>query len=145
MQDSSETGKEAGFPGASGQAMEKLSSMVAARVKEREAAAAAVKAFGDTVTALRMEIAESRSREEALARENEALKRGHSLFLQNHRRLYQGFVSLLKSVEATCGHGLAMEQRIEAALLSSEIGNALGEPVDVSTDRARAFLAAASN
>lgn len=128
-----------------GSAMEKLTAIVTRRSKEREVAATAVKAFSDTVTALRGELASSRAREAALREEAETLRRGHALFLQNHRRLYQGFVSLLKSVEATCGHSMAMEQRIEAALLSSEIGNALGDPADVATARATAFLGATSN
>lgn len=131
--------------GTAEQARAKLSGMVAARAKEREKAAAAILSFSETVDVLRAELAASRAREAAAAAKVETLKRGHALFLQNHRRLYQGFVSLLKSVEETCGHGMALEQRIEAALLSSEIGNALGEPADISTERARAFLAATSN
>lgn len=89
---------------------------------------------------LASELKQARSELAEVMLENDTLKKNHVVLMQNQRRLYLGFVSLLKSVEDACGAEIGVDQRIEATLLSSDIGSLLGETVDVSTAKARDFL-----
>jgi len=89
------------------------------------------------------ELKQSRAQLSEVTLENETLKKNHVVLMQNQRRLYLAFVSLLKSVEDSCGAEIGVDQRIEATLLSSDIGGFLGEAEDLSTAKAREFLSLA--
>ena len=135
-----ESGKHAGSLAES--AKLGLSAMVENRRRQVDAWVRRFEELKGIIVALRQELAGTRRELAEVVLENDTLKKNHVVLMQNQRRLYLGFVSLLKSVEDTCGAEVGIDQRIEAALLSADMGNVLGDPADVSTAKAREFLAA---
>lgn len=119
-----------------------LVSLVEQRRRRDERLANVIASQNDGLRRLQEELRRTRREMSEVILENETLKKNHVVLMQNHRRLYLGFVSLLKSVEDACGAEIGVDQRIEATLLSSDIGNVLGDHADIATAKAREFLAA---
>jgi hypothetical protein len=64
----------------------------------------------------------------------------HEVLTMNHRRLYQGFTDMLKAIEEVCGARIGISQRLDAVILSSEVGVSLGKPQDVTSARMGSFV-----
>lgn len=62
---------------------------------------------------------------------------------ENHR-MVEGFNALLRAVQEANGAIVGIDQRIEAVLLSADVGVAAGQPQDVTPESARAFIAEVS-
>lgn len=134
-----ESGKNA--PSLAESASMALQSMVEKRRRQEEAWMRRYEELSAIIQGLRNELGASRRELTEVLHENDMLKKNSVILMQNHRRLYLGFVSLLKAVEDACGADVAVDQRIEATLLSADMGSLLGQPADVSTKQARDFLA----
>lgn len=91
--------------------------------------------------AIAEELRLTRRRLAAALAEVEGLRAAQDSMVQNQRRLHLGFVSLLKAVEQSCGETVALDQRIDAMLLSSEVGGFLDEEPDLRTARMKEFMA----
>lgn len=58
----------------------------------------------------------------------------------DYRKLLARYVALIRKVGETDGHGVSISERIEAAILSSDIGLSIGETVDLTPSHAGDFM-----
>jgi septal ring factor EnvC (AmiA/AmiB activator) len=119
-----------------------LEDAVEARRRQAEAVRALVADLRDTKATLTADLMRTKDDLVRSNDENQRLEERHMMLLANHRRLFTGFNRLLKAVEDMTGVQVGIDQRIEAALLASDIGMNLGETIDVTPERIPQFIEA---
>jgi len=87
-----------------------------------EAVPQVIAALRERLRAATAELTRIADENHRLSMELEAMHRKHAALNADHRRLYDGFVSLLEAVERHCSAQIGMDTRIEAAILSTDIG-----------------------
>lgn len=136
-------GTEAGGGGAgkasavtvAGAVRENLERQVEERRRQAVAVAQLVGTLKTRIIELLGDVSRCNEENQSLRAEIERIQAEYDVLLASHRRLYDGFTSLLKAVEDTTGAQVGIDQRIEAVLLSSEVGMDLGAPADVTPAR----------
>jgi len=121
-----------------------LDQMLERQRKREHQLLATIESLQQKISYLGQELASAEADRVEARSETQRLRNRIALLTLNQKRLYEGYLALLSALESACGTGIAVDRRIEAALLSSETGTLLGDHRDITNERTRAFVSSIS-
>lgn len=123
-----------------GAVRQKLESVVEDRRRQSLAVAQMAGVMKGRIQELSEELGRAQEENRSLREELARLGREYDALVANQHRLYEGFTSLLRAIDDATSAQVGIDQRLEAVLLSSDIGLSLGAPGDVTSARVGNFI-----